>query len=70
MFPAEAERDGVLDLASLAKRFETSGGEIKNAVLAAAFVAAGEQVPLCTRHLVQAVRREFRKGGRLTGERD
>ena len=69
MFPAEADRDGVLDLPSLAKRFETSGGEIKNAVLAAAFVAAGEQVPLCTRHLVQAVRREFRKGGRLSGDR-
>jgi SpoVK/Ycf46/Vps4 family AAA+-type ATPase len=70
MFPAEAERDGTLDLAALAKRFETSGGEIKNAVLAAAYVAAGEQVPLCTRHLIQAVRREFRKGGRLSGDRD
>ncbi len=70
MVPPEAERDGALDLAALAKRFETSGGEIKNAVLAAAFVAAGEQVPLCTQHLVRAVRREFRKGGRLSRERD
>jgi SpoVK/Ycf46/Vps4 family AAA+-type ATPase len=70
MFPAEAERDAALDLAALAKRFETSGGEIKNAVLAAAFVAAGEKVPLSTRHLVQAVRREFRKGGRLSSDRD
>jgi hypothetical protein len=69
MLPAEAEQDGALDLAGLAKRFETSGGEIKNAMLAAAFLAAGERVPLCTRHLVQAVRREFRKGGRLVGER-
>jgi hypothetical protein len=69
MFPAEAERDGALDLAGLAKRFETSGGEIKNAVLGAAFVAAGEQVPISTAHLTRAVRREFRKGGRLSGDR-
>jgi hypothetical protein len=69
MVPSEAERDGTLDLATLAKRFETSGGEIKNAVLAGAFLAAGAQVPLRTEHLIRAVRREFRKGGRLSGER-
>jgi ATPase family associated with various cellular activities (AAA) len=70
MLPPEAELDGELDLAALAKRFETSGGEIKNAVLAAAFVAAGEQVPLGTTQLIRAVRREFRKGGRLSGDRN
>ena len=36
MFPAEVARNGALDLAALAKRFETSGGEIKNAALASA----------------------------------
>jgi DNA polymerase III delta prime subunit len=70
MFPAEMERDGALNLPALAKRFETSGGEIRNAALSAAFFAAGEQAALRTEHLVRAVRREFRKGGRLTGERD
>jgi len=69
MVPAETKRDGALDLAALAKRFETSGGEIKNAVLAAAFIAAGAQVPLATEHLIRAIRREFRKAGRLSGER-
>jgi adenylate kinase family enzyme len=69
MVPAETDLAGALDLAALAKRFETSGGEIKNAVLAAAFIAAGAQVPLATEHLVRAVRREFRKGGRLSGDR-
>jgi SpoVK/Ycf46/Vps4 family AAA+-type ATPase len=69
MLPAEAQRDGSLDLAELAKRFETSGGEIQNAAMSAAFLAAGEQVPLCAEHLIRAVRREFRKGGRLSADR-
>jgi hypothetical protein len=70
MFPAEVERDGPLDLPGLAKRFETSGGEIRNSALSAAFIAAGEQAALRNEHLVRAVRREFRKGGRLTAERN
>jgi hypothetical protein len=67
MFPAETALSESLDLASVAKRFEMSGGEIKNAALSAAFAAAGEGRPLSTEHVMRAVRREFRKAGRLAG---
>src|SRR6185503_17812004 len=42
MFPAECERDPGLDLLPLARHFEISGGEIRNVVLAAAFLAAAD----------------------------
>jgi DNA polymerase III delta prime subunit len=67
MFPAEVLRDGDLDLAGLARNFEMSGGEIKNAALSAAFAAAGEGRALATEHVRWAVRREFMKGGKVMG---
>jgi SpoVK/Ycf46/Vps4 family AAA+-type ATPase len=70
LLSTEAVGEGALDLPALAKRFETSGGEIKNAALAAAFMAAGEQVPLRTEHLIRGVQREFRKAGRIIRQRD
>jgi SpoVK/Ycf46/Vps4 family AAA+-type ATPase len=68
MIPAAA-RSGSLDLASLAREYETSGGEIKNAALAAAFLAAAEGGPLTTSHLSRAVRRELIKSGKVVDDR-
>lgn len=65
MFPAEVLQDGDIDLAALAKSFETSGGEIKNAALSAAFMAAGERKAISTSYLKQAVKREFQKSGKV-----
>jgi SpoVK/Ycf46/Vps4 family AAA+-type ATPase len=65
MFPPEALRDGDVDLPAMAKSFEVSGGEIKNAALSAAFVAAGQRAPLSTDHVKRAVKRELQKGGRV-----
>jgi hypothetical protein len=67
MFPAEVLRDGDVDLVALAKSFQVSGGEIKNAALSAAFAAAGEGRALATEHVRWAVRREFLKSGKVVG---
>ncbi|MGH8932736.1 MAG: ATP-binding protein, partial [Egibacteraceae bacterium] len=60
-----------VDLARLAALYELSGALIRNAAVAAAFLAAAEaagspggtHVPITPRHLVHAVRREYVKAG-------
>jgi hypothetical protein len=54
-----------LDLEALARDFELSGGSIRNAALAAAFIAADEGCDITMEIAVVAVRRELRKLGRL-----
>jgi len=56
MFPAEAERAEELNLAALARRHEVTGGEIRDAVLAAAFLAAAADQPIGMDHLERALR--------------
>jgi len=65
MFPVEAKRDPQLDLRPLARRFEISGAEIRNVVLAAAFLAAADNQVIGLSHLKRALRREFLKNGRV-----
>jgi hypothetical protein len=65
MFPAQARRDAELDFAPLARDFELTGGEIKNAALAAAYLAAAEGKPIGRAHLDRAVRRELLKSGKV-----
>lgn len=57
--------DDDVDLAALAHRLAVSGGSIRNIVLAAAFLAAAERVPVGMTHLMRAARREFDKIGKL-----
>ncbi len=54
---------------TLAEVFEISGGEIRNAVLAAAFVAASASKESSISDLKLALGREIRKSGRLLDER-
>jgi hypothetical protein len=54
-----------LDLSALAERFELSGGSIRNAAVNAAFIAAGDGVPISMLQLLMGVERELRKQGRL-----
>jgi SpoVK/Ycf46/Vps4 family AAA+-type ATPase len=68
MFPKDAALEPGLDLAPLARGFEVSGGEIKNAVLAAAYAAAAEQRPIGLEHLKRALKRELIKGGKVVDE--
>jgi hypothetical protein len=65
MLPKEAERDPGMDVAVLARDYEISGGEIRNCVLSAAFLAAEEGVPIGLRHLKRGLRRELLKACRV-----
>jgi SpoVK/Ycf46/Vps4 family AAA+-type ATPase len=50
-----------IDWRFLAEKFELSGGHIKNIVLSAAFMAAGEGTPITMRHLLRAAVTEMKK---------
>jgi len=62
--PDQLPRAGTLDLAGLARRYQMSGGYIRNAAVRAAFLAAQDQSPLSQFHLERAIRAEFREGGK------
>jgi AAA+ superfamily predicted ATPase len=77
-FPGDAERRRIweltlagaplaagADLDLLARGFRLSGGSIRNAALQAAFLAAGDGTPVGMPHLLDAVRRELRKMGKV-----
>jgi SpoVK/Ycf46/Vps4 family AAA+-type ATPase len=70
MFPQTAVREETLDFGPLARKFELSGGEIRNVVLAAAYLAANEGQPISKRQLKQALIREQRKSGRVIDEKE
>ncbi len=54
-----------LDLRAVARKYQLSGGYIRNAALRGAFLAAGEAQQLAQRHLERAVRMEYNDIGRL-----
>jgi hypothetical protein len=53
-----------IDYGFLSEAFDLTGGEIRNAILAAAHAAAREDLPLGMGHLVRAVAQELQKLGR------
>lgn len=53
-----------LSLQELAALYPVVGGLIKNAAVAAGFLAASEQAPIGRRHVVRAIFREYEKSGR------
>ena len=59
-----------VDVPFLATQFKLSGGGIRNASLAAAFLAADDGTSIEMRHLVRGVALEYGKLGRLTLEAD
>jgi SpoVK/Ycf46/Vps4 family AAA+-type ATPase len=65
VWPPDTPRSPDLDLEVLARRFELSGGNIRNIALAAAFLAAADQGVVTMAHLMHAVRREYQKMGRV-----
>ncbi|MGM9489711.1 ATP-binding protein [Ideonella sp. YS5] len=71
IWPEGLPRGDDVDLRALAHRFEITGGLIRNAALAAAFLAAsdaGRPEPerrMSQAHLLHAVRREYEKSGML-----
>jgi len=65
MFPREAPLAPDVDFAFLAKQFRLTGGDIRNVVLNAAFLAAQAGGPLGMRELVSALRHQLIKQGRV-----
>ena len=70
MFPPQTPLGDGLDFAFLSRQFALTGGNIKNAALSAAFLAAADGGTVQMRHLVQAVAREWQKLGKLPSAAD
>ena len=70
MFPPQTPLGDDLDFAFLGRQFSMSGGNIKNAALAAAFLAASEGSAVIMRHLIQSIAREWQKLGKLPSVAD
>lgn len=65
IFPKSAPCSPELDLNFLARNFELTGANIRNIALTAAFLAADDNNQIEVAHLIQAVRREYQKMGKI-----
>jgi SpoVK/Ycf46/Vps4 family AAA+-type ATPase len=63
-WPREAPLDREIDFDALGSSFKLSGGSIKNAALAAAFLAAGNGQQVRLPHVLRGVEREYQKMGK------
>jgi hypothetical protein len=70
LFPPEVPREAGLDFGLLARRFRLAGGNIRNVLVSAAYLAASDGFCVTMDHLLHAVRRELQKMGRLVDEED
>jgi hypothetical protein len=70
MVPPEARLADDVDFGFLARQFRISGGNIRNIVLAAAFLGAQDGEEIAMQHFIRATRREFQKLGRMITEAD
>jgi len=68
--PDEIPLDGDIDFDFLSRRFKIAGGNIRNIVVNAAFLAASNSGTLSMNHLITATKRELDKIGRITSESD
>ena len=69
LFPPTVPRAN-LDLVLLARRYKLAGGNIRNVIVSAAFLAATDGGQVTMDHLLHGTRRELQKMGRLIVERD
>jgi SpoVK/Ycf46/Vps4 family AAA+-type ATPase len=69
-FPPEAPKADDIDFDFLSSHFKLTGGNIKNIVLNAAFIAAEEQRPIKMSDLILGTRSELRKEGKLCTKSD
>lgn len=65
LFPTSVPRSSDVDLAEMARRFRLAGGNIRNILVSAAFLAAADGGAITMQHLLHGTRREFQKMGRL-----
>ncbi|ARU62615.1 hypothetical protein CBW65_17795 [Tumebacillus avium] len=65
MFPQETPLDDDLDFRYLADKFQFAGGNIKNIVMSAAFLAVETGSPVGMKHIIRAIKHELGKTGKL-----
>jgi SpoVK/Ycf46/Vps4 family AAA+-type ATPase len=70
LFPTEVPCTQDVDLALLARRFKLAGGNIRNIIVNAAFLAAADGGRVSMNHILHGTRRELQKMGRLVSEGD
>ncbi len=70
IFPSQTPRDTTISLDLVAKRFDLSGGNIRNIALHAAFLAADDGGVVNMTHLLRATRREYQKMGKIVHQID
>ena len=69
LFPPDVPRAPDVDLARMAESFEITGGNIRNIIVNAAYLAAADGQVVRMAHLLRGARRELQKMGRLVDER-
>jgi SpoVK/Ycf46/Vps4 family AAA+-type ATPase len=70
IWPAATPRDSTLALDFMARRFELTGGNIRNIALAAAFLAADDGDVVTMNHLIHGTQREYQKMGKIVAENE
>ena len=70
LFPPEVPCSAEVDLSVLARRFKIAGGNIRNIIVNAAYLAAADGGQVSMSHLLHGTRRELQKMGRLVSEGD
>jgi AAA+ superfamily predicted ATPase len=70
MFPPEVPLGQDVDCRFLAKQFSITGGDIKNVVLDAAFLAVQDGRGMTMKHLMQAMARQMIKQGKIPSATD
>ena len=70
LVPEDAPLGDDVDFTFLSRQFRISGGNIRNIVLAAGFLAARDGNVMSMKHFIQGTRREFQKLGRMVTEAD
>jgi ATP-dependent 26S proteasome regulatory subunit len=70
LLPPEVPCASDINFELLARRFKLAGGNIRNIIVSAAYLAATDGGQVTMRHLLHGTRRELQKMGRLVGEED
>jgi hypothetical protein len=70
LFPPDVPREADLDFVILARRFKLAGGNIRNIIVSAAYLAAADGGCVTMNHILHGARREMQKMGRLVNEKD
>jgi AAA+ superfamily predicted ATPase len=68
LFPPQVPRAPQLDLPMLAQRFKLAGGNIRNIIVTAAYLASANGGVVTMEHLLHSTRRELQKMGRLVSD--